>query len=105
MLESKFEKQLIRELEREYPGAIVLKNDANMLQGFPDRLILFKNRWAAFDAKAFEHANHQPNQDYYIDLLNSMSYAKFVYPENKELFLDELQFALRPKRGSRLLKR
>jgi hypothetical protein len=104
-LESVFKTKLIEEIKRQYPGAIILKNDANYLQGIPDHLILFRNHWAAFEAKAHKTASHRPNQDYYVDLLNDMSYAAFVYPQNKEVFLDELQQALRPNRGARILKR
>ena len=87
----------------EYPGAVILKNDANRHQGIPDHLILYGKKWAMFDAKASANSPHRPNQDYFIDLLNEMSYASFVYPENKEVFLRELQQALRPSRGTRLL--
>jgi len=103
--ESKFEVSLIKELLRLYPGAIILKNDPNLTQGFPDRLLLFKDKWAAFEIKAYETARHRQNQDYYIDVLNTMSYASFVYPENKESFLYELQYALRPSRATRIFKR
>lgn len=103
--ESRFEAALIRELEAQFPGAIILKNDPNYLQGFPDRLILFENKWAAFEVKASRLASHRPNQDYYIDLLDQMSYASFVYPRNREVFLDELQQALRVSRATRIFKR
>lgn len=100
--ESMFVRRLIAKIEQEYPGAIILKNDANSLQGFPDRLILWRNYWAAFEAKAHAEAYRQPNQPYYINLLNQMSYAKFVYPENEKEFLDGLQQTLRPGRATRL---
>ncbi len=105
LLESAFKLKLIKELEKEYPGAVILKNDANRHQGIPDHIILYGPRWAMFDAKRSQHAPHQPNQDYFINLLNDMSYANFVYPENKETFLHELQQALRPSGRARLLKR
>lgn len=104
-LESQFKAKLIREIQRLYPGAIVLKTDANQIQGIPDQIILYENRWAAFEAKRSERAPHRPNQDYYVGLFNEMSYAAFVYPQNKEVFLDELQQALRPGRSTRFLKR
>lgn len=100
-LESKFKTDLIAEIERLYPGAIVLKTDANQIQGIPDQIILYDDRWAAFEAKRSQFATHRPNQDYYIDLFNKMSYAAFVYPQNKEVFLNELQQALRPNRRTR----
>lgn len=103
VLESSFETALISEIMRLFPGAIILKNYPNYLQGFPDRLILFRNKWAAFEVKASSLSRHRPNQDYYIDLLNRMSYASFVYPRNKEEVLDELQQALRSRRRTRVL--
>jgi len=100
--ESSFLAKLISELERQYPGAIILKNDANQRQGFPDRLILWQNHWAAFEGKAHRDSTHQPNQDYYVNLLNNMSYAKFVYPDNMEIFLYELQRSFGFRRTTRL---
>lgn len=102
MKESEFEKQLVRELTVKYPGAYVIKNDPNYIQGFPDRLFLFNNFWAAFDTKRNRNSSLQPNQEFYIDRLNRMSLAMFVYPENKEDFLNEIQRALQFKRGSRI---
>lgn len=101
-LESRFKTELIKKLRRLYPGAIILKNDANYLQGIPDQLILFGDRWAAFEAKRSESSPHQPNQDYYVEYMNEMSYASFVYPENEEVFLHELQRSLRPRGVARL---
>jgi hypothetical protein len=103
--ESKLEREIIEELELLFPDCIILKNYGNFMQGFPDRLILYQDRWAAFEVKAFKTAPHRPNQDYYIRLLNGMSFAAFVYPQNKEVFLDEIQRALRPDRRARILKR
>jgi hypothetical protein len=93
--EGKFKSSLIAEIERRFPGAIVLKNDANFLQGIPDQLILYRDRWAAFEAKASIGARRQRNQPYYIRLLNEMSFARFVSPETAEEFLDDLQTAFR----------
>lgn len=102
MLESVFKKRLINRILREFPGAIVLKADANYIQGITDNFILFDDKWAAFEAKRNRFAKHQPNQDYYVDLLNSMSYASFVYPENEEQFIYELQKSFRPNRSTRI---
>lgn len=103
--ESKFEKHLIKLLKQLYPGCVILKNDANKLQGIPDRLILYKDRWAAFEVKASAKSTKRPNQDFYIDKLGKMSFAAFVYPENEEAFLDELQQTLRHRRATRLSER
>lgn len=96
MLESKFQSTLIKDLKKAFPGCIVMKNDPNYIQGIPDLLVLFKDKWAALEVKRSNKAKHRPNQDYYVDLLGKMSYSSFVYPENKEEVLRELQQTFRP---------
>lgn len=89
-LESKFQKDLIDEIESLYPGCIVMKNDSSYIQGIPDWTILYKDKWALLEAKKEKNAKKQPNQPYYVEQLNSMSFARFVYPENKDEVLREL---------------
>lgn len=105
MLESVFQSKLIKELRELFPGCVILKNDANYIQGFPDLLILYRDRWAALECKKDARASYQPNQEYYLDLLGEMSYASVIYPECKEEVLNELQQALQPRRQTRLSKR
>ena len=74
-----------------FPGCIVTKLDPGDIQGIPDLLILYKNKWATLENKRNENADHQPNQDYYVDKMNKMSFSRFIYPENKEKVLEELK--------------
>lgn len=90
MRENKFQSSLIRELKDRYDGCIVMKQDSGCIQGIPDLLILFKNKWAMLEVKRNKTASHRPNQDYWVDKANGMSFAKFIFPENKEEVLDEL---------------
>lgn len=90
-LESKFQKELIDEIKKRFPGSIVLKNDPNYIQGFPDLTIFHKDRWAVLETKREKNAKKRPNQEHYVNVLNGMSFSRFVYPENKEEVLDELQ--------------
>jgi hypothetical protein len=90
-LERDFQAKTIKELKCRFPGCVVLKNDPNYIQGFPDLLILYKEKWAALECKRSANAVRQPNQEYYISLLNHMSYSSFISPENKEEVLDDLQ--------------
>ena len=90
MKESAFQAKLIREIKKRFPGAIVLKNDPNYIQGFPDLTVLYKDRWAVLEIKQSEKANHQPNQDFYILQADKMSVGRFVYPENMMEVLDDL---------------
>lgn len=103
--ENRFQKELIADIKSRFPKAVVLKNDPDYIQGIPDLIVLNGNRWAALEVKKSETASHRPNQDYYISKLGEMSYARFVYPENKEEVLYELQQALRPGRATRVPKR
>ncbi len=95
-LESKFQKELIDEIKREYPGCVVLKNDPDYIQGFPDWTILWKDKWAVLEAKRAKNARKQPNQDHYVEKLDEMSFSRFVYPENKEEVLNELRKTFKP---------
>lgn len=92
-LESKFQSELKKELEALLPGCVLLKNDSSQKQGIPDLLILYKDKWAVLEVKRGEAERKvpQPNQEYYVDMLNKMSYSAFIYPENKDDILDELQ--------------
>lgn len=90
MLESKFQSDLIKEIKGRFPECIVMKNDASYIQGIPDLLILSGDKWAALECKNSAKAKHRPNQDYYVEKMNNMSYSAFVYPENKEEVLNEL---------------
>ena len=105
MLESKFQKELIDDIKSMFPGSIILKNDPNYIQGMPDLTVFHGNKWATLEVKKSETASHQPNQDYYVDTMNKMSYSAFVYPENKEEVLNDLERALRPARKARVSKR
>lgn len=102
ILERDFQKRLIRKIKKDLPGCIVLKNDPNYLQGFPDLLILYGPRWAAVEVKRSPDAKHQPNQDYYVDRLNRMSYAAFINPENERKIRNDIYQALGAGRNTRL---
>ena len=91
-LESQFQAKLKKRLTERFPGCIVMKNDPNDIQGIPDLTVLYKNKWAELECKRSEAAkNRQPNQEYYIDKLNGMGFASFIFPENEDTVLGELE--------------
>lgn len=94
MRENKFQAKLIKEIESRLPGCLVLKNDANYIQGIPDLSVFYKDHWAFLECKKSETAEHQDNQDDYIEYAQQNSFGAFIYPENKEAVLNELQRAL-----------
>lgn len=89
--ENQFQSELIKELKARFPGCVILKNDPLYLQGFPDLTVFYGNKWAVLECKRSEKESHQPNQDYYVNYLNDMSYSAFIFPENKEDVLRELE--------------
>ena len=93
--ERKFQRDLIKQIKEQYPGCMVLKNDPNYIQGVPDLLVLHGNKWAALEVKRTSSSPHRPNQDYYVDKMNKMSFARFIFPENKKEVLDDLQSTFR----------
>lgn len=93
MLESKFQANLIKDLKDKFPGCIVMKNDSSYIQGIPDLLVLYKDKWASLEVKQSAKARKQPNQEYYVDKMNDMSFSRVIYPENREVVLSELQQA------------
>ncbi len=90
MLENRFKTNLIQDLKNLFPGCIVVHLDPNEIQGIPDLLVLYKDKWAALEGKKTANASVRPNQSYYVNKMNDMSYAAFVYPENKEEVLYEI---------------
>ena len=91
MKESKFQSDLKKELKAMFPGCIVTKLDSSDIQGIPDLLVLYKNKWATLENKKSAKASRQPNQEYYVEKMNDMSFSRFIYPENKKTVLNELK--------------
>lgn len=89
-LENKYKTDLAKRIKQMFPGCMVFHLDPNEIQGIPDLLILYRDRWAVLEGKISETAEHQPNQDYYVDVMDDMSFAAFIFPENEADVLDDL---------------
>lgn len=98
MLENKFKTNLVSELKKLFPGCIITHLNPNEIQGIPDLIILYRDTWATLEGKKSSSESHRPNQDYYVELMNSMSFSAFIYPENKEEIILELQQYFERKR-------
>lgn len=91
MTENQYQAKLVRTLKRTFPRCVILKNDSGYQQGMSDLTIFFGPRWAALEVKVEENAKEQPNQRYFVNQLNAMSFAAFIYPENEEEVLRALE--------------
>jgi hypothetical protein len=97
-LESKFQAKLIKKIEHQFPGAVVLKNDSGYRQGIPDLSIFHRSRWSILEVKP-KYArpgtdDFEPNQEWYLDKFNEMWFASVIYPENEEEVFASLHRAL-----------
>lgn len=102
MLENAYQAKLIKKIKKLLPGCVVLKNDTSYQQGIPDLSVFYKERWAWLEVKKDGHSAQQPNQDWFVELGNTMSFGAFIYPENEKEVLDALQSALQSGRAARL---
>ena len=93
--ENKYQAKLVKRLKDTFPGCIVLKNDPNYIQGIPDLTVLYKQHWALLECKREDKASKRPNQAFYISQAKDMSYGAFIYPENEEEIMNDLQQAFR----------
>lgn len=105
MLESQFQRKLIEEIKERLPGCVITKNDPSYIQGFPDLTIFYNDRYGLLECKRSEGESHRPNQDYHVERMDEMSFARFIYPENKEEVLHELERSLKAERTTRISKR
>ena len=99
--ESQFQAALIKKIKRLFPGCIVMKQDASYIVGIPDLVIFYEDKWAMLECKRSRNARHGPGQDYYVDICDQMSFARFIYPENEEEVLDDLQQSFQTRRATR----
>lgn len=105
MLEGRYKTKLIKKLEQMFPDCVILKNDASYRQGIPDLIILFENHWAMLEVKTSRQSPSEPNQEWYVELLDRMSFSAFIYPENERDVLNDLQRAFQTRRPTRISQR
>lgn len=104
MRENDYQAQLIQRLRVMFPGCFIMKNDTAYMQGLPDLTIFYGPRWAWLEVKTSRDAPEQPNQAYYVELAQELSFGAFIFPENEEDVLYALQQAFKPRRATRLPK-
>lgn len=90
VLESRFQRELIEDIRNRFVDSIVMKLDSGYKQGVPDLLILHGAKWATLECKKNSTATHRPNQDWYVNKMDGMSFSRFIYPENRDEVMQEL---------------
>ncbi|MFL5666658.1 MAG: hypothetical protein ACJ8BW_35710 [Ktedonobacteraceae bacterium] len=102
MTEAMYQAKLIRKLKRVFPGCVVLKNDPQYQQGILDLTLLWGWFWAMLEVKASVASPERPNQRYFVEQLDQMSFAAFICPENEEEVLLALQEAFSSRGAARV---
>lgn len=90
---SGYKVKLTHTLRRLYPDCHVITGNSASQQGIPDLMVVWNDKWAMLEVKGSADAAKQPNQQYFVDKFNNMSFAAFIYPENEEEVLRALQQA------------
>lgn len=104
-IEGPYKTQLTKTIYRMFgtDHCAVVRLDSALLQGIPDMGILFDGGfWALLEAKTSRRARIQPNQPYYVDFMNQLCFAAFIYPDNEEAVLNALQEEYESHRRTRL---
>lgn len=103
--ENSYQAGLIKRIKERFPGCMVLKNDANYIQGIPDLSVFYKKHWATLECKKSANEKVRPNQPEYVEMMNKMSFSSFIYPENEEEVLNEMERVFSSGRKSRSIRR
>ena len=93
-----YQPALIKRIEKLLPGCYVRKIDVQ--QGWPDLLILWRDRWALLEVKKRppSASDFEVNQEWWIDEFDAMSFSACIYPENEQEVLHALQQTFRSRR-------
>jgi hypothetical protein len=98
MTENQYQAKLVKKIKAIFPGCVVMKNDSSYQQGVPDLIILWHKYWASLEVKLSGKSLVQPNQIHFVEKLDEMSFAAFIFPENEEEVLNALQQAFESPR-------
>jgi hypothetical protein len=98
MAESMYKQHVFKRLRLMFPGCEIIRTDTASQQGLPDHIVLWGPYWATLEFKTSAKAKRQPNQEYFVQRLDEMSFAAFIYPENEDEVLHALEQAFASSR-------
>lgn len=100
--EREYQPGLIKRIERLFKqeGETAYVRKVDFQQGWPDLLILAPDFWALLEVKKREpryEDDWEPNQEWWIEEFDGMSFSACIYPENEQEVLHALQQAFRAR--------
>lgn len=115
MREDVYHTKLVKRLDHTFPGCIIVRLDPRFVdfyidgerysQGVLDILVLYRGRVAALELKRARTAAKQANQEYFVQQFGDVCFAAFIFPENEEEVLNDLQQAFSSRRSARASQR
>lgn len=94
-LEKDFQAKVVRWLKSKDCVVIKYQQNATTRSGVPDLIFLKDGFWGALEVKKAKNSPFRPGQKQMVAKLDSMSWAKVVYPENYDSVKKELEEILR----------
>lgn len=85
-----YQSLLKKKLKSKFPQCDVYRLDPNGVQGIEDLVLLCPLTWATLEIKGSSKSHVQPNQKYYVNKHNDMSFSRMINPENEKDVLDDL---------------
>lgn len=103
MLERDYQRELIPRIIGLFPKGEcdVLKNNSGYRQGIPDLSVYLPGFWAWLEVKPSSDARQEPNQEWYVHWANRYAFGAFIYPENENEVLRDLEQTYRLQGRSR----
>lgn len=96
MRENRYQRGVVERFHREWDRPIVLKNDANLIQGIMDLTVVLPNLVAFIEVKRSDDEPFQPNQEYYLARTDEMGhFTAVICPQNEEEVFRALHAASR----------
>lgn len=89
-LESTFEKEFCKALRQTLGERYTYTFKLTAAKGIPDRLILYKDKYALLEFKQYKNAKKQPGQETWVGHFDNLAYAAIVYPENAEKVMQDI---------------
>lgn len=90
MLERDLQPDYIKMIYKRIPGCVIMKNDANYRQGFPDLTIYYRDKYAILETKVDDGSSYRPNQKTYLNEFGKHTYAASINSENWEEVINGL---------------
>lgn len=79
-IESNFQADLKKEIETLFPGAVIMKNDPNDIQGIPDLTVIWRDHWAWLECKTRNKCSQTVEPRFLYSVCTPLFFRGFYLP-------------------------